>query len=90
MNKSDLISALAGATGTTKTAAGETLEALTGIIAKSLKKGDDVVISGFGTFALKKRAARTGRNPQTGETLKIKASRSAAFRAAKGLKDAIA
>ena len=89
MNKTDLIAALAEATGTTKSSAGESLDALTGIITSSLKKGEDVAISGFGTFSLKKRAARTGRNPQTGASLNIAASKSAVFKAAKGLKDAL-
>lgn len=90
MNKTELIAALADKTGSTKTAAGEYFEALTEIIAKQLKKGETVAIAGFGTFSVKKRAARTGRNPATGATIKIKASKSPAFKAGKGFKDAIA
>lgn len=93
MNKSDLVDALAGNTGMTKADAARAVDALfapdKGIIAKSLKKGSRVQITGFGTFEAKKRKARTGRNPRTGETIKIAATKTPSFRAGKGLKDGI-
>mgnify|MGYP000172367574 CR=1 FL=1 len=93
MNKSDLVDALAGNTGMTKADASRAVDALfapgKGIIAKSLKKGNRVQITGFGTFEAKKRKARTGRNPRTGEAIKIKATKTPSFRAGKGLKDGI-
>lgn len=93
MNKSDLVDALADATGMTKADAGRAVDALfspgDGIIAKTLKKGDRVQITGFGTFESKHRKARTGRNPRTGETIKIAATKTPGFRAGKGLKDGI-
>lgn len=93
MNKSDLVDALANNTGMTKADASRAVDALFapdgGIIAKSLRKGGRVQITGFGTFEAKKRKARTGRNPRTGETIKIAATKTPSFRAGKGLKDAI-
>jgi DNA-binding protein HU-beta len=93
MNKSELVDALASATGMTKADAGKSVDALfdtdKGIIAKSLRKGNRVQITGFGTFETKKRKARTGRNPRTGETIKIAATKTPGFRAGKGLKDAV-
>jgi DNA-binding protein HU-beta len=93
MNKSELVDALASATGMSKTDAGKAIDALfgtdSGIIAKAMKKGNRVQITGFGTFETKSRKARTGRNPRTGETIKIKASKTPGFRAGKGLKDAV-
>jgi len=93
MNKSDLVDALASNTGMTKADASRAVDALfapdKGIIAKSLKKGGRVQITGFGTFEAKKRKARTGRNPRTGETIKIAATKTPSFRAGKGLKDGI-
>ena len=93
MNKSDLVDALANNTGMTKADASRAVDALFapdgGIIAKNLKKGGRVQITGFGTFEAKKRKARTGRNPRTGETIKIAATKTPSFRAGKGLKDAI-
>ena len=93
MNKSDLVDALANQTGMTKADASRAIDAIfapdKGIIAKSLKKGGRIQITGFGTFEAKKRKARTGRNPRTGETIKIKATKSPSFRAGKGLKDGI-
>ncbi len=93
MNKSDLVDALADSTGMTKADAGRAVDALfspdSGIIAKTLKKGGRVQITGFGTFEAKQRKARTGRNPRTGETIKIAATKTPAFRAGKGLKDGI-
>jgi len=93
MNKSELVDALANATGMTKADAGKSVDAMfdtsSGIIAKALKKGNRVQITGFGTFEVKKRKARTGRNPRTGETIKIAATKTPGFRAGKGLKDAV-
>lgn len=89
MNKSDLIEAIAKRAKLTKADAGRALDATIEAITKTLKKGDDVSLVGFGTFTVRKRAARTGRNPQTGETIKIKASKNVAFKAGKGLKDAV-
>jgi DNA-binding protein HU-beta len=93
MNKSDLVDALADATGMTKADAGRAVDALFspdgGIIAKTLKGDGRVQITGFGTFEAKHRKARTGRNPRTGETIRIAATKTPAFRAGKGLKDGI-
>ena len=93
MNKSDLVDALAGNTGMTKADAARAVDALfapdKGIIAKNLKKGGRVQITGFGTFEAKKRKARTGRNPRTGATIKIKASKNPSFKAGKSFKDAV-
>ncbi|MFP4209278.1 MAG: HU family DNA-binding protein [Wenzhouxiangella sp.] len=89
MNKSELIDAIAESAGLSKADAQRALEATTTSIAKALKKGDTVSLVGFGTFSVKKRAARTGRNPATGETIKIKASKTPSFKAGKGFKDAI-
>ncbi len=89
MNKSDLIDAIAEATGLTKADAGRALDATTDSIASSLQKGQSVSLVGFGTFAVKHRAARSGRNPRTGETIQIKASNTPAFKAGKALKDAV-
>ena len=93
MNKSDLVDSLADKTGITKADASRAVDALfstdDGIIARALKKGDRVQITGFGTFEARKRKARTGRNPRTGESIKIAASKSPSFRAGKGLKDGI-
>ena len=93
MNKSDLVDSLAAKTGITKADASRAVDALfstdDGIISRALKKGDRVQITGFGTFEARKRKARTGRNPRTGESIKIAASKSPSFRAGKGLKDGI-
>jgi DNA-binding protein HU-beta len=93
MNKSDLVDSLADKTGITKADASRAIDALfsteDGIIARALKKNDRVQITGFGTFEARKRKARTGRNPRTGETIKIAASKSPSFRSGKGLKDGI-
>lgn len=74
MNKSELIDALAAKTGATKAAAGQSIDALVEIITGAVAKGHDVALVGFGTFKASKRAARSGRNPQTGATLKIAAT----------------
>ncbi|SDX35952.1 DNA-binding protein HU-beta [Allochromatium warmingii] len=89
MNKSELIEKMAEAADISKAAAGRALDALTDSIAVALKDGDTVSLIGFGTFSLKERAARTGRNPQTGATIEIKASKTPAFKAGKALKDAV-
>jgi DNA-binding protein HU-beta len=93
MNKSDLVDALADATGMTKADAGRAVDALFspdgGVIANTLKGGGRVQITGFGTFEAKQRKERTGRNPRTGETIRIAATKTPSFRAGKGLKDGI-
>jgi len=89
MNKSELVEHIAKVAGLTKTASAEALDAVLGGVVKALKKGDEVTLVGFGTFKVRSRAARTGRNPQTGATIKIKASKVAAFKAGKALKDAV-
>jgi DNA-binding protein HU-beta len=93
MNKSELVQALANATDMTKADAQRTIDALfhtkEGIITKTLKKGDRVQITGFGTFETRKRKARTGRNPRTGEEIKIGPTTSPSFRPGKALKDAV-
>lgn len=89
MNKSDLIEKVAEAADISKAAAGRAVEAMTDAIAAELKEDRTVSLIGFGTFAVKKRAARTGRNPKTGEAIAIGASKSPAFKAGKALKDAI-
>lgn len=89
MNKTDLVDALASQAEITKAAAAKHLDALLEIITKALKKGDSVTLPGFGSFTVSQRAARTGRNPQTGATIQIKAARIAKFKAGKKLKDAV-
>ena len=89
MNKSELIDAIADEADISKAAAGRALDALTDAITDALKKGDTVSLVGFGTFSVRERAAREGRNPRTGETIKIKASKNPAFKAGKALKDAV-
>lgn len=89
MNKAELIDAVADNADLSKAAAGRALDAAIGTITKALKKGDTVTLVGFGTFSVRKRAARTGRNPRTGEAIKIKASKVPGFKAGKALKDAI-
>jgi len=89
MNRKELIDALADMTGSTKADADRNIAALIEIITTTLKKGDNVALVGFGTFEVRKRAARTGRNPATGAELKIKASKAPAFKAGKAFKDAV-
>lgn len=89
MNKSDLIEAMADAGGISRAAAGRALDGFIDAIAVGLKQGENVAILGFGTFAVKERAARTGRNPRTGQTISIPASKTPTFKAGKGLKDAV-
>jgi DNA-binding protein HU-beta len=87
MSKKDLIDAVASEADLTKEKAGVAVEAVLDHIRKSLKKGDEVRIPDFGTFKVSKRKAREGRNPATGETIKIPASKVAKFAPSKGLKD---
>ena len=89
MNKSELVEALAKKTGATKKATEETLNAFVEVVEATLKKGDKVQLVGFGSFEVRKRAARKGRNPQTGEEIKIAAATVPAFKAGKALKDAV-
>jgi DNA-binding protein HU-beta len=89
VNKSELIDAVAKSADISKAAAGRALDATIESIKKSMKKGDLVTLVGFGTFYVGKRAARSGRNPRTGEAIKIKAAKIPKFRAGKGLKDAV-
>ncbi|MFZ0106275.1 MAG: HU family DNA-binding protein [Thiobacillus sp.] len=89
MNKSELIDSIADSADISKAAAGRALDAAVEAVKKALKKGDMVTLVGFGTFYVGKRAARSGRNPRTGATIKIKAAKVPKFRAGKGLKDAI-
>lgn len=88
MNKGDLIEAVAKVTCSKKEAA-DAVDATLGAIQKALKKGDAVTLVGFGTFDVKKRKARIGRNPQTGKEIKIAAKKVPVFKAGKGLKDAV-
>ena len=85
MNKADLIAKIAEDTGISKTQANAVLDSFTGAVTKTLKGGGKVTLVGFGTFSLSKRAARTGRNPQTGAAIKIKAKKVARFKAGKEL-----
>jgi len=89
MNKAQLIEAIADGAEISKAAATKALDAFTGAVTETLKKGDTVALVGFGTFETRKRDARNGRNPQTGETIKIAASVAPAFKPGKALKDAV-
>lgn len=89
MNKSDLIDSIAASAGLSKADAGRALDAFVDSITDALKQGQAVSLVGFGTFNVKARAARTGRNPRTGETIQIKASNNPGFKAGKALKDAV-
>jgi DNA-binding protein HU-beta len=89
VNKTELIEHIATQADISKAAAGRALEALIGGIRTTLKKGGTVTLVGFGTFAVGKRAARVGRNPRTGDAIKIKAAKLPKFRPGKGLKDAL-
>lgn len=89
MNKSELIDAVADAADISKAAAGRAIDGAIDAISAALKKGDQVTLVGFGTFSVKERAAREGRNPQTGATIQIKASKTPAFKAGKAFKDAV-
>lgn len=89
MNKSELIESIAKDAEISKAAAGRALDGMMNAVTKALKSGDTVTLVGFGTFYVGKRAARDGRNPKTGEPLKIPASKTPKFRAGKTLKDSI-
>jgi len=89
MNKAELIDAVAAAADIEKSTATRAVQAVLDSVAGALKKGDPVVLAGFGTFAVKDRSARMGRNPKTGEEIKIAASRVPGFKAGKALKEAL-
>jgi DNA-binding protein HU-beta len=89
MNKTELVAAIAEEAGLSKKDAEKAVKAFTDVVTKQLKKGQKVQLVGFGTFEVTKRAAREGRNPQTGAPMKIKASKAPKFSAGKALKDAV-
>jgi len=89
MNKSELIDAMADSADISKAAAGRALDGFIEAITNAVKNDDTVSIVGFGTFLLRERAARTGRNPKTGAAIEIAASKAPAFKAGKGFKDAV-
>lgn len=89
MTKAEIIDKMAKDVDISKAAAGKALDSFIDGIVKTLKKGNTVTLVGFGTFSVAKRAARKGRNPRTGETIKIKASKAPKFKAGKAFKDAI-
>jgi DNA-binding protein HU-beta len=89
MNKADLITAIAEHSQLSKADAGRALDGLLGAIEKTLAAGDSITLVGFGTFAVKERAERTGRNPQTGNEITIAAAKLPSFKAGKALKDAV-
>ncbi|PTU32251.1 HU family DNA-binding protein [Stenotrophobium rhamnosiphilum] len=89
MNKTELIAAVADKADISKVDAAKAIDSLFEVVGKALKKKDKVSLVGFGTFLVRERAARTGRNPKTGAALKIKASKTPSFKAGKALKDAI-
>ena len=89
MNKAELIDAIAGHADMTKAEAGRALDGFVTTVTQAMSNGEDVTLVGFGTFSVKERAARTGRNPATGAEIQIAASKVPAFKPGKGLKDAI-
>lgn len=89
MNKAELIEAVAEQADMSKADAGRAVDAIVNTITNAMKKQDDVSLIGFGTFTVRERAARSGRNPQTGETIQIAAAKVPAFKAGKALKDAV-
>ncbi|HSG65319.1 MAG TPA: HU family DNA-binding protein [Gammaproteobacteria bacterium] len=89
MNKAELVEAVAGAANLSKADAGRAVDAVVDSVTKALKRGEQVSVVGFGTFSVKHRSARSGRNPRTGETISIAASNVPGFKAGKGLKDAV-
>ena len=89
MNKADLIAAIAAKTGDTKKVAEASVNAFVDVVTETLKKGDKVQLVGVGSFEVRKRAARKGRNPQTKEEIKIPASKAPVFKAGKALKDLV-
>lgn len=89
MNKTELIDAVAEAADLTKAESSRAVDAVVAAVTKALKDGDAVTLVGFGTFQVRDRAARTGRNPKTGDTIKIAASKNPSFKAGKALKDVV-
>ncbi len=89
MNKAELVDAVAGAANLSKADAGRAVDAVVETITDALKKGQQVAVVGFGTFSVKHRSARSGRNPRTGDTIKIEASNVPGFKPGKALKDAV-
>ena len=89
MNKSELLAAMAAKSGLSQADAGKALSAFCDVVGETLQTGGEVQITGFGSFGVSERAARTGRNPQTGATLQIAASKAPKFKAGKALKDAV-
>jgi len=89
MTKTELVNAVAAKVGFTKADSGRAVDAVIDAIAGALSKGDKVTVTGFGTFEVRQRAARMGRNPQTGAPLHIPATKTPAFKAGKGLKEAV-
>ena len=89
MNKTELVAAMADQAGISKKDAEKALKAFTEVVEEELKKGEKIQLVGFGTFEVSERAAREGRNPQTGETMQIAASKSPKFKAGKALKDLV-
>lgn len=89
MNKAELVAAMAEKTDLSKKDAEKALKAFTDVVAEELKKGEKIQLVGFGTFEVSERAAREGRNPQTGETMKIEASKAPKFKPGKALKDEV-
>ena len=89
MNKSELVDAIASEAGLTKDQAAKSVNAFISSVQGALERGDDVVLVGFGTFSVKERAARMGRNPKTGEAIQIAASKVPSFKAGKVLKESV-
>ncbi|WP_222843009.1 MULTISPECIES: nucleoid-associated protein HU-beta [Idiomarina] len=89
VNKSQLIDKIAAGADISKAAAGRALDSMIDAVTEALKKDDQVALVGFGTFSVRERSARTGRNPQTGETIQIAAAKVPSFKAGKALKDAV-
>ena len=89
MNKSELVDAVSNAADLSKSDAARAVDGVIGAVTQALKSGDQVTVVGFGTFLVRQREARAGRNPRTGETIQIKASKVPAFKAGKALKDAV-
>lgn len=89
MNKTELVDAVAQTTDLSKVAAGKAVDAVLATVSKSLRSGETVVLTGFGTFSIRERPARTGHNPKTGQPMEIKASKTPVFKAGKTLRDGI-
>lgn len=90
MNKAELIDAIAADSGLTKADATKAVNSFVATVEKTLKEGGEIALTGFGSFVVQEKAARKGRNPQTGEEIEIKAKKVPSFKAGKGLKDAVA